>query len=60
LSPLYRRLQRPEDATRELAEYQRLKKLKEDLRTVYSTMKLSPPGEKTSDDDVKSNSGASH
>ncbi len=58
LSALYRRMQRPDDAARELAEYQRLKKLKEDLRTVYSTMKLASPGEQTLGDEPKSGSGA--
>lgn len=60
LSALYRRLQRPDDAARELAEYQRLKKLKEDLRAVYSTMKLASPDEQTSGDEPKSGPGASH
>ncbi len=59
LSALYRRLQHPEDAARELAEYQRLKKLKDDLRTVYSTMKLTSPGEHGPDDQPKSGPGAS-
>jgi len=59
LSALYRRLQRPEDAARELAEYQRLKKLKDDLRMVYSTMKLTSPGEHGAGDEPKSGPGAS-
>jgi tetratricopeptide (TPR) repeat protein len=44
LSALYRKLHRPEDAKRELGEYQKLKQLKEDLSKVYSTMKLRAPG----------------
>jgi tetratricopeptide (TPR) repeat protein len=60
LSALYRRLQRPDDATRELAEYQRLKQLKDDLRAVYSTMKLTSPGEHTSEDEPKNNPGVPH
>ena len=44
LSALYRKMQRPEDAKRELAEYQKLRELKENLRQVYSTMKLPTPG----------------
>ena len=45
LSALYRRLHRPEDSKRELLEYQKLKTLKDNLRQVYSTMKIQPPGE---------------
>lgn len=44
LSALYRKLHQLDDAKHELAEYQRLKQLKEGLRTVYSTMKLRAPG----------------
>jgi Tfp pilus assembly protein PilF len=44
LSALYRQMHQPEDAKRELAEYQKLKQLKENLREVYSTMKLRAPG----------------
>ena len=44
LSALYRSMQRPDDAKRELAEYQKLKDLKDRLRQVYSTMKLQAPG----------------
>jgi tetratricopeptide (TPR) repeat protein len=44
LSALYRKMRRPEDAKRELAEYQKLRELKDKLREVYSTMKLQAPG----------------
>jgi tetratricopeptide (TPR) repeat protein len=44
LSALYRKMHKPEDAKRELAEYQKLRTLKENLRQVYSTMKLQTPG----------------
>lgn len=43
LSAVYRRLHRPEDAKREVAEYERLKALKEKLRAVYGTMHLNAP-----------------
>lgn len=48
LSALYRKMHRAEDAKRELAEYQRLREVKENLHQVYSTMKLQAPG--TADD----------
>jgi tetratricopeptide (TPR) repeat protein len=44
LSALYRKMHRPEDAKRELAEYQKIRDLKDSLRQVYSTMKLQAPG----------------
>lgn len=44
LSALYRQIHQLENAKRELAEYQKLKQLKENLREVYSTMKLRAPG----------------
>ena len=43
LSAVYRRLHRPEDAKRELAEYEKLKTMKDNLRTVYDTMRLDSP-----------------
>jgi len=43
LSALYRKMHRPEDAKRELAEYQRYKTMKEGLRQVYSTMRIQAP-----------------
>ena len=49
LSALYRRLHRTEDAKREVAEYERLKGMKEKLRTIYDSMRLSSPHS----DDVK-------
>ena len=44
LNAEYRKLHRPEDARRELADYTRLKQIKDKLQQVYSTMKLTPPG----------------
>ncbi len=44
LSAEYRKLKRPEDARRELADYTKLKQVKDKLQQVYSTMKLSAPG----------------
>lgn len=43
LSAVYRRLHRPEDAKRELAEYEKLKTTKDNLRNVYDTMRLDSP-----------------
>ena len=44
LSAEYRKLHRPEDARRELADYTKLKLMKDRLSQVYSTMKLTAPG----------------
>ena len=45
LSALYRKLHRPDDAKRELVEYQKYKAMKEKLRDVYSAMRIqAPPG----------------
>ena len=43
LSNVYRRLHRPDDAKRELAEYEKLKTMKDNLRSVYDTMRLDSP-----------------
>ncbi len=43
LSAVYRSLHRPEDAKRELAEYEKLKTMKDNLRNVYDTMRLDSP-----------------
>lgn len=43
LSVLYRRLHRPEDARREVAEYERLKAIQDKLRTIYKTMRMDAP-----------------
>lgn len=43
LSAVYRRLHQPEDAKRELAEYERLKAMKDNLRNIYDTMRLDSP-----------------
>jgi len=40
LSVVYRKLKRPEDAKRELAEYQKYKDMKERLRKTYKTLRL--------------------
>ena len=57
LSALYRKMHKPEDARRELAEYQKLRELKDNLRQVYSTMKLQAPG--AADDARGQDEGAS-
>ena len=43
LSALYRRLKRPEDAKREVAEYERLKATREKLRGVYDALRNNTP-----------------
>jgi Tfp pilus assembly protein PilF len=40
LSAVYRKLNRPEDAKRELAEYQKYKDMKEKLRQIYKDLRL--------------------
>jgi len=40
LSALYRKLHRPEDAKRELTEYQKYKEIKDQLRQVYGAMRI--------------------
>ena len=40
LSAVYRKLNRPEDAKRELAEYQKYKDMKEKLRKIYKDLRL--------------------
>jgi Tfp pilus assembly protein PilF len=57
LAAVYRKEHRQDDARRELAEYTRLKQVKEKLQQVYSTMKLTAPGA-VNDSGVPS--GASH
>jgi tetratricopeptide (TPR) repeat protein len=43
LSALYRKMRRPDDAKRELAEYQKYKDIKDGLRQVYGTMRIQAP-----------------
>jgi tetratricopeptide (TPR) repeat protein len=43
LSALYRKMHRPDDAKRELAEYQKYKEIKDGLRQVYDTMRIQAP-----------------
>jgi tetratricopeptide (TPR) repeat protein len=43
LSAVYRKLHQPEDAKRELGEYEKLKTMKDNLRNVYDTMRLDSP-----------------
>ena len=49
LSSLYRKMHRPEDAKRELAEYQKYKEIKDGLRQVYGTMRIQAPHNATED-----------
>lgn len=44
LAALYRRLKRPEDAHREVADYERYKALKDKLQAIYKEMRVSAPG----------------
>ena len=53
LSTIYRQTGKPEDAKRELAEYQRYKDMKEKLKTIYRTMRLEPS--KQERDDAEAN-----
>jgi Tfp pilus assembly protein PilF len=50
LSTLYRKMGRTQDANRELAEYQKLKVMKEKLRDTYRAMRLDP-GKQDHEDD---------
>jgi hypothetical protein len=43
LSALYRKMRKPDDAKRELAEYQKYKEIKDGLRQVYGTMRIQAP-----------------
>jgi tetratricopeptide (TPR) repeat protein len=43
LSALYRKMHKPDDAKRELAEYQKYKEIKDGLRQVYSAMRIQAP-----------------
>jgi tetratricopeptide (TPR) repeat protein len=43
LSALYRKMHRPEDAKRELAEYQKYKGIKDGMREVYGAMRIQSP-----------------
>jgi tetratricopeptide (TPR) repeat protein len=52
LATLYRESGRAKDAARELAEFQRLKNLKERLTDVYREMRLQPPREDRQDQNV--------
>jgi tetratricopeptide (TPR) repeat protein len=50
LSALYRKMRKPEDAKRELAEYQKYKEIKDGLRQVYGTMRIQAPHNATDDE----------
>ena len=50
LSALYRKMHRPDDAKRELAEYQKYKEIKDGLRQVYGTMRIQAPHNATDDE----------
>jgi tetratricopeptide (TPR) repeat protein len=50
LSTIYRQTGRPEDAKRELAEYQKYKDMKEKLREMYRAMRLDPGKQQQQDD----------
>jgi Tfp pilus assembly protein PilF len=50
LSALYRKMRRPDDAKRELAEYQKYKEMKDGLQKVYSAMRIQAPQNAADDD----------
>ena len=50
LSALYRKMHKPDDAKRELAEYQKYKAIKDDLRKVYGAMRIQAPHDAAGDD----------
>jgi tetratricopeptide (TPR) repeat protein len=52
LSTLYRKMGRADDASRELADYQKYKAMKEKLRETYRQMRLDP-GKKDQEDDAR-------
>jgi tetratricopeptide (TPR) repeat protein len=58
LSAVYRKLHRPEDSKRELAEYQKYKAIKDGMRQVYSTMRIQAPHGATEDDTPETNAPA--
>ena len=49
LSALYRKMHRPDDAKRELAEYEKYKAIKEGLRQVYAAMRIQAPHDAADD-----------
>jgi tetratricopeptide (TPR) repeat protein len=55
LSALYRKLHRPDDAKREVAEYQKYKAVKEKLREVYGSMRIQAPMGAADDSSRESN-----
>jgi tetratricopeptide (TPR) repeat protein len=50
LSALYRKMHMPDDAKRELAEYQKYKAIKDDLRKVYGAMRIQAPHDPAGDE----------
>jgi tetratricopeptide (TPR) repeat protein len=50
LSTLYRKMHNPDEAKRELAEYQKYKEIKDGLRQVYGTMRIRAPHNATDDE----------
>jgi tetratricopeptide (TPR) repeat protein len=52
LSVVYRGLGRADDARRELAEFQRLKEMKERLKNIYAEMRLQPGKQERLDADI--------
>jgi tetratricopeptide (TPR) repeat protein len=53
LSALYRKIHNPDEAKRELAEYQKYKEIKDGLRQVYGTMRIQAPLNATDDETHK-------
>jgi tetratricopeptide (TPR) repeat protein len=53
LSTIYRQAGRTADAQRELAEYQKYKKMKEKLEDIYQAMRLKPAGQEQGETDPR-------
>jgi tetratricopeptide (TPR) repeat protein len=56
LSSLYRKMHKPDDAKRELAEYQQYKEIKDGLRQVYGAMRIQAPHNAADDESHETDS----
>jgi tetratricopeptide (TPR) repeat protein len=55
LSAVYRKMHRPDDAKREVAEYQKYKAIKDGMRQVYGAMRIQAPRDATEDEPRETN-----
>ena len=53
LSALYRKMNKPDDAKRELAEYQKYKEMKEKLHDIYHDMRVKPAKQEGDETEVR-------